>query len=343
MSSTTTARRLPLSRVLLGAAFPGLLVLGAVEEEEPVELGSGEHRYAWDESFGVLPDGAALGNTHGCVVVDARDRIYVNTDTEAAVLVFEPDGTLVDRWGAELAGGLHGMCIVERDGEERIYLAHIGRHEVFEASLTGEILRTLPWPEGSGLYESQSQYRPTSVAVAPNGDLFVADGYGLSVVHHYSAEGEYLATFGGGGDEPGRFRTPHGLILDARSDEPGLLIADRENGRLQLTDLAGTSRRIVEGMLRRPCHAQLAPDGSGHVVVADLAGRVTILDEEDQLLTHLGDNPDPAKRARNDVPAADCRPGEFVSPHCAAWDSAGNLYVADWLAFGRVTKLRRLP
>jgi len=233
------------------------------------------------------------------------------------------------------------MCIAERDGEEMLYLAHIGKHEVYEATLTGEILRTIPWPEESGLYEDQSQYRPTSVVVAPDGTLFVADGYGRSWIHRYSKEGRYLDSFGGPGTEKGQLRTPHGMLLDTRGDAPELLVADRENNRLQAFDLEGEALSIVTGMLRRPCHVHPGPGGNGELVVADLAGRVTILDGKNELICQLGDNPDPKKRARNDVPLSDCRPGEFVSPHCAAWDSKGNLYVVDWLAFGRVSKLRR--
>jgi hypothetical protein len=90
--------------------------------------------------------------------------------------------------------------------------------------------------------------------------------------------------------------------------------------------------------LRRPCNAA-AEDGT--LAVADLAGRVTLLDAEGALIAHLGDNPDPEQRARNDVPREAWRDGEFLAPHAAAWDSRGNLYVVDWLAPGRVTKLRR--
>ena len=75
---------------------------------------------------------------------------------------------------------------------------------------------------------------------------------------------------------------------------------------------------------------------------ADLAGRVTLLDAQLGLVGHLGDNPDPNKRAHNDIPVEDWRDGEFVSPHCANWDSQGNLYVTDWLSAGRITKLARV-
>lgn len=326
--------------------FPLLFVSGAVslarQEPEPVRLGSGDHVYEWVSGWGALPNGEALGNTHGCIVVDSKDRVYVNTDTARAVLVYDTDGNLLDSWGEELAGGLHGMCLAEVDGQEVLYLAHIGKHAVYKATLDGEILQTIGWPEEAGIYKDENGYRPTSVVVGPSGDLFVADGYGTSWIHRFSSAGEYLESFGGRGRGKGMLQTPHGMWLDQRGGEAELLVADRENHRLQSFALDGAARRIVTGMLRRPCNMQPAWDGSGDVIVADLAGRVTILNKDNELVCHLGDNPDPGKRARNDVPREQCKEGEFVSPHGAAWDSQGNLYVMDWLAFGRVSKLKRV-
>ena len=324
-------------------AFSLLFLSGALtiarEQDAPIRLGSGDHTYEWVSGWGAPPGGGGVGSTHGCVVVDSQDRVYLNTNTEHAVIVYDASGEYLKSWGKELAGGLHGMCLFEEDGEERLYLAHLGRHEVLKTTLDGEILATIPWPEASGLYESADRYLPTSVAVASNGDVYVADGYGASYIHRFSRDGSYIESFGGKGAEKGEFRTPHGLALDTRKGVATLLVADRENHRLQSIDMHGESLAIVEGMLRRPCHAQFR---NGEIVVADLAGRVTILDENNELVCHLGENPDPAEWARNDVPMADCADGEFVSPHCAAWDSKGNLYVTDWLAFGRVSKLRRV-
>lgn len=308
--------------------------------EYTVTVGAGAHRYGWVPGWGRLDDGRELGNTHGCLVVDKKGRILANTDTEHAVVVFSPDGRLLASWGKEFRGGLHGMCLRDEDGVEFLYLAHTGRHEVVKTTLDGEVQWTLGWPEQAGIYDSEAQYRPTAVAVAPDGRLFVADGYGKSWVHLYDRDRGYLRSIGGPGKEPGRMQTPHGLHLDTRGEEPLLLVCDRENHRLQWFTLDGVFVRAVEQGLKRPCNAW--PLGDGGLAVADLVGRVTILDRNGAVVCHLGDDADPQLQARNGVGREHWRDGTFFAPHAVCADRDGSLYVMDWNATGRLSKLVRL-
>ncbi|HEX9795207.1 MAG TPA: hypothetical protein VGC54_14580 [Planctomycetota bacterium] len=326
---------------LMTAVRPGLLP-GWLRQDPaaaPLRLGTGKHTYEWVADWVKLPAGRTLGNTHGCMVSDSKGRIVVNTDTEHAVLLFDADGRLLNSWGKELAGGAHGMAVLKEGESEFLYLTHTGRGELLKCTLEGEVLWRLGVPTESGHYENPNQYKPTSVAVAPDGRIFVADGYGLSWVHLYSPERKYLRSIGGPGAEPGQMRTPHGLWMDSRRGAPMLTVADRENHRLQYFDLDGEHLGMLDHDLRRPCHAH---QHGSDLVVADLAGRVSIFDAEDKLVTHLGDQPDPAKRANNGVARELWQTGEFISPHCAHWDASGDLYVMDWLSAGRLTKLRRV-
>jgi hypothetical protein len=231
------------------------------------------------------------------------------------------------------------MTIAQEGDQEFLYLAHLGRREVVKTTLDGKVLWTLGVPKQAGVYEDETLYRPTSVVVAPNGHLFVADGYGLSWVHQFDEQREYVRSFGGRGTEPGKMRTPHGLWIDTRGAAPQLIVCDRENHRLQIYDLAGNLLGQVHGMLRRPCNVHQLGD---FLVVADLAGRVTILDAKNELVTHLGENADAKKWAQNGVPREQWMDGQFISPHSARWDGEGNLYVMDWVAQGRITKLVRV-
>lgn len=344
-------RPLLLSLSLFAAVLPGTEIRAqeeavAIAEAELPVLGEGRHRYRWVPGFATLPGAADLGNTHGCIAVDAAGQISFNTDTERAVMVYRPDGTLVKSWGAEFAGGLHGMTIVREgqgaDAQEFAYLAHIGRHEVVKTTLDGTVVWTMGYPAEAGIYENAGQYRPTDIVVAPDGTIFVADGYGQSWVHQFDKDRRYVRSIGGRGTAPGQFQTPHGALIDTRGDQPRLVVADRENGRLQVFDLDGNLRQVVAGIFRRPCNVYAHPNGRD-LVVPDLAGRVTILNEKNELVCHLGDQPDPNLRAKNGVPKEQWQDGVFLSPHGAAFDAHGSLYVLDWNRHGRVSQLEWLP
>lgn len=331
----TLARFAPLA--LVGAA--AALATRGEDPSEPILLGSGRHTYEWVANWAKLPEGRGVGHTHGCVAVDSQGRVYLNTDTEEAVIVFDREGNHLRSFGKELAGGLHGMAIVREQDGEFLYLAHSVRGEVFKATLEGEILWSIGWPRESGHYASASEYHPTSVAVAPNGHIYVADGYGKSWIHQYDAERTYLRSFGGPGSEPGQLGNPHGLWVHESGEHRFLIVADRENGRIQTFDLEGRFLRLITTGLRKPCHAK---PGGGDLLVADIDGKVTILDGRGELVAHLGENHDAAQRKRRNVPSALWRDGIFISPHCAAWDAEGDLYVVDWSLEGRITKLRRV-
>lgn len=309
-------------------------------QDAPIVLEAGDLRFQW-HAFGLRPDGADPGSTHGNFAVDRAGRIVFSTDTAAAVNVFTRDGAQVATWGAEFAGGTHGMCIARDGDQELLWLAHIGRHEVVQTTLDGKVIATIGFPKEAGIYKSADEYLPTDVAVGPDGSIWVADGYGKSFVHQFDAQRKYVRSWGGHGTEPGQMRTPHGITLDTRGRQPRLIVADRENGRLQVFDLDGTLRAVISGIFRRPCDTCVHPDGR-HLAVADLAGRVTILDERNQLVAHLGDQPDASKRATNQVQKDGWQDGVFLSPHGAAFDAHGDLYVMDWNVVGRVTRLQNV-
>lgn len=304
-----------------------------------VRTGSGIEMYESVPNWCQLPPGQTeIGNTHGAIVVDRAGNIYINSDTKRSIMVYTPDGQFVRSFGEDFVA-IHGMALHQEGGEEFIYAAHLGGAQAVKFKLDGTVLWTIGWPQESGLYKDKNEYKPTAIAVAPNGDVFVSDGYGKSLIHQYSADRKYIRSFGGKGTEPGKFQTSHGMALDTRGPKPLLLICDRENRRLQHFDLDGNFVAVTTTGLRRPCSISIRGD---KVAVAELEGRVTILDKNNHPIAFLGDNPVKAQWANNPVPPTDWRDGIFTAPHGVCYDAAGNLYVMDWNKSGRISRLNRV-
>lgn len=313
---------------------------------EPIVVGTGEHRYEVQHDWGALPGDIAWGNTHG-IGEDSQKNIYIKHTVHAtstkgdAIVVFDADGKFVRSWGAEYKGGAHGLHLSREKDGEFLYLCDQARGVVDKTTLKGEKVWSKTCPMESGLYNSAGEYHPTNVAVVPSGpragELFIADGYGKSWIHHYNAKGEYVKSFGGPGKERGQVSCPHGLMVDTRdAANPMLVVADRANGRLQFFTLDGRHVKFVKDELRMPCHFDTR---GGVLLVPDLKARVTLLDKDNNLITHLGDDEDFKLR---ESPREKFVPGKFIAPHSAMFDHLGNIFVVEWVEVGRVTKLKRV-
>lgn len=307
-------------------------------------LGQGAWRFEVVPGWAKLPAGVTLGPTHGGVGVDAAGNIYVSSDGPQGILVFDARGNFLRGLAGDL-GKVHGFMIRQEGGREFIYAARAGDAEVVKATLDGKVEWKIGVPQESGLYGQPTDatkkpvvFRPTGVTVGPDNRIYIADGYGASVVHIFSPDRKYVRTFGSRGKEDGQFTTCHGISLDTRFGTPRLLIADRENQRLVHHDLEGKFLAVVARDLRRPCSMSILGD---HVAVAELQGRVVVLDKAGKIVTTLGDNPDQQQWAKFQTAPELWKDGIFIAPHGVAFDRSGNLFVQDWNFTGRFTKLQR--
>jgi len=316
---------------------PALL---AADAAKPVRMGSSPMTFDTVPGWGLLPDGqSALGQTHGGVAVSKDGNIF--TSAAKGVVVFSPEGKVVNSFLGKHFTQLHDIKIREEDGKEFVYGARNNDAEgiKFDAN-TGEIALRLPFPKESGL--DLKKFNPTAIAVVANGDIYLSDGYASDHIFKFDKTGKYLKHFGAQGDGLKQFHTAHGMTIDTRYDPPRLLICDRNHGpkgRLLHYDLDGNYIDEVVTGLGMPTSAAVQGD---YVAVPDLHGRLFILNKENVICAVLGYNPDPETRMNFNVPQEKWIEGIFNGTHGSAWDKDGNLYVQDWNVAGRIMKLVRV-
>ena len=346
----TISRRGFLAQV--GTGFVAPLLIGVTDKagsKKPI-MGSGEHTYEVTHDWGELPADIQYGNTHG-VCEDSQGHIYIHhtvystSEKLDSMVVFDADGKFVKSWGKEFRGGAHGLHIRKESGTEYLYLCDIQRGLIVKTTLDGEEVFTLGYPKESEPYSKPGpdgktlKWSPTNLAVAPNGDIYVGDGYGSSYIIQYNSKGDYVRTFGGPGTEPGQLQCPHGIVLDQRGTTPVLNVADRSNKRIQRFTLEGKHIDFLYGT-NAPCHFNIYKNGD--MVVPDLFARVTIMGRDNRILLNLGDDSTTDYMATRKLSRDNFKPGKFVCPHGACFDHEGNIYVVEWVEVGRVSKLRRV-
>jgi hypothetical protein len=220
------------------------------------------------------------------------------------------------------------------DGYGSYYAFHYDKNAKLKNTFGG---RPTPPPQARGQAQAAAAPAPTGA----NADQAPSTG----------AAGAPAAPAPEGGGRRGRgpqapapieqMNNPHGIWLDTRdAAKPVLLVADRGNRRIVRYTLDDKPVDVVEGTLA-PCHFHTYKDV---MVVPDLQCRVTLLDKNDKVITHLGDGAYAGKQ--NQLRVSQDRsvfePGKFITPHGAWFDHAGNIFVAEWVEIGRVTKLRKV-
>ncbi len=233
------------------------------------------------------------------LAVDGERRLHVlRRGANPPVLVFDAEGYFVASFGADLVFDAHGIAI---DGQNRVFVVDRDAHQVLCFSSDGELLFRL------GRYHHPAWNapfnHPTDVAVASDGDILVSDGYGNGNVHIFSPDGVHRLTFGAVGRGRGEFMTPHALIID-RQDR--ILVADRENNRIQIFDRQGGWLGEYTGLCRP---MDLFERADGAMLVTDIVPSVSAFSSDG---THID-------RGRPSLNGA----------HGITGDRAGNLYLAE--------------
>ncbi len=234
-----------------------------------------EQRYRVERPWGQLPVGAGrvsdvTADGEGRIFVLMRSDPYVD-EANAAVIVLAPYGHAITSWGgAEVADG--HMLTCAPDG--RVFVVDRDAHQILVFDAEGRRLGALGTRDQPGAPFNA----PSDIAFAPNGEIYVADGYGASRVHRFSAEGRLLGGWGAAGAGPGAFSTPHALWV---RPDGNVAVVDRENNRVQLFDPVG-------GFLDQwtDFHKPMAifGRGDGTLLVTDSIPRLSLLATDGTLL-----------------------------------------------------------
>jgi len=304
--------------------------------------GNGEWTYRVLPGWGQLPASMTFGGTHGGIATDNAGRVYISTQSRTGVLVYSPDGTLLKSIAHQFPE-IHSIVHAEENGEEYFYttVQHGTPEENWlfvKMKIDGTVVQKITAPQQAG-FHAPNEWRLTAALPAPDGAIFIANGYGDSRLFRFDSQGNFKSSYSGKGAADGLMNCSHGMAVDTRYDQPLLLICDRENRRLCHFDFDGKFVRTVAQHLRRPCQVSFHGD---YAVVSELEGRVVVLDRDNTAVAFLGDNPQKSQWANYNADPNQIAATTFSAAHGCYIGANGDIYVSDWNHVGRITKLARI-
>lgn len=269
------------------------------------------------------------------MVQDSKGRIILLTnETKNNVLIYNKRGKLLKWWGTSYPGA-HGLTLFDENGTEVLFICDNNRHQVIKTTLDGRELMVLDYPKESGKYEKADEYVPTETAIAPNGDIYVADGYGKDYIIWYDAKGNYKGIFGGKGEGAQFLNNAHGIAVDNRNpSNPHLIVTSRVENAFKQFDFNGNYLGTIPMPGAWVCRPVIHGD---HLYAAVLqsndnqwkgSGFVTILDKDNKVISNPGGTePQYENGALQTMRQAT---KSFVYPHDVCVDDEENLYIAQW-------------
>jgi len=305
-------------------------------------LGQGNFRYRAHRYWGVLDHNLyPVKDCHGIAQGNDGRIVLLTNETRNNLIAYRRDGRLIAAWEHRFRGA-HGFDIVNHKGEDQYWITDHSRQLVSVCSPEGQELLHVGPEALSSKYPDITKYHPTNTATLPDGDFFIADGYGSSFIHHFDPKGSYISSFGGEGDAPENLKVPHAVWIDNRAGKPQLLVCDREhnmlkwfstNGELLRAMSLGEMRLDDEPIGAFPCNvAQFSDFRHGrfqdHLAIACIGGMVLVLDAADRVVSVIGGPP--AEYVDGKLPKLDVFNYTFNHPHDVCVDASGALYVAQW-------------
>jgi hypothetical protein len=318
-------------------------------------IGHGEFRYKVDKNWAKIgSNDYPLINCHE-MVQDSKGRlIMIGDSVHNNILIFDKSGTLLDSWGHAYPGG-HGLTISKEGGEDFLWIVDCGYYQdkygagkaqagqVVKTDLTGRIIFSIGHPRTIGIYKDDEKFQPTETAVAPNGDLYVADGYGSDYIIQYNSKGQYIRHFGGrnNANKDHNLINAHGVVVDTRDpNKPSLICTSREENCFKVFSLDGQFIKKIDLPGLYVCRPVIHGKNlyAGVCWSKDKEGKrqantgfVTILDAENRVVSNPGGTA-PIYLNGQLQPSLALENRVFYHGHDVCIDEDQSVYVCQWNA-----------
>jgi len=329
------------SALAAGAVFLPPFNIGKAKPKYKDEIiGHGKFRYKVQASWGDLdPSKTPVKNCHEMVMDSKKRLIMVGDETKNNILIYDRSGKLLDSWGISYNGG-HGLTLWDAGGEEFLFICDTNG-TLIKTTLEGRELLRIGHPSEYGAYEKDDRFAPTESTIGPNGDIYLADGYGSQYVLQFNKEGEFIRKIGGGrGDGDDQFSTAHGVCIDDRNkSNPTLLITSRAHNCFKRFSLDGkyletiflpgafVCRPVIddENLYAGVCWSRLK-----YLNQTPNSGFVTILDKNNKVVSNPGGTEPKYVDGQLQLMLQD----QPVFKHChdVCIDNDKNIYVCQWNA-----------
>lgn len=269
------------------------------------------------------------------MVQDKSGRILLLTnETKNNVLIYDKSGKLISSWGHEYPGA-HGLTLFNENGQDVLFIADNSRHQVIKTTIDGKVLFALDYPKEIQPYTKPEEYVPTETAIAANGDIYVADGYGKDFIIQYDNKGKYIRHFGGRGTGDQYLLNAHGICIDQRdSAKSYLVVTSRQQNSFKRFTMDGKYIDTIPLPGAWVCRPVIKGDFLYAAVLKsnnrpnEKSGFVLILDKNYKVVSSLGGN---LPSYTNNMPAEMYQTSSvFQYPHDVCIDDEENLYVAQW-------------
>ena len=297
-------------------------------------IGHGDFKYHVDKEWGVQDSlKIPVKDCHEMVQDNSGRLILLTNHIKNNVIIYDRSGKVLDTWTLSLPGA-HGLTIVDEGSQQFLFITDTDINKVYKTTLDGKVLLELEAPKEIEAYNDPAKFKPTEIAVAPNGDFYVADGYGENYITQYNSNGEYIRHFGGKGKSNDQFDCCHGVTLDSRDkNKPTLLITSRSKQEFKRFTLEGKWLETIQIPGCWICRPVIKGEYLYFAVIVTKSwgsydGMVAILDNNNKVISFPGGQSPVYENG--ELKKAVYDGNTFLNPHDVCVDNDENLYIPQW-------------